>query len=152
MTEHDAGVTVGDGQKSLFFRNEGDRTHPNLEIVDVLRWESPCTSDQGFDRPGRMHTSIETGRGVMQETNWRKLEKHFFAEDIADALYSAAYSGRYDNLTIAAPPTIMGDLRKAMHKEVSDKMVAEVSKDLTNVPYCEIEKILVGHTGNGATQ
>ena len=42
---------------------------------------------------------------------------------------------------------IMGDLRKALHKEVSDKVVAEVSKDLTNMPAHEIEKILTGNNG-----
>lgn len=152
MIEHDAWVMVGDGQKALFFRNEGDTTYPNLKIVDVILQENPSTSEPGSDRPGRTHASIGTARRAMQETNWHKLEKHRFAKDIADALYSAAHSGRYDKLVIAAPPMIMGDLRKAMHKEVSDKVVAEVSKNLTNMPPHEIEKILVGHTGNGATQ
>ena len=149
MIDHDAWVTVGDGQKALFFRNEGDATYPNLEIVQVLEQDNPSSREQGSDRPGRTHSSVGTARSAMQETNWHKLEKHRFAKDIADALYSAAHSGRYDKLVIAAPPMIMGDLRKAMHKEVSDKVVAEVSKDLTNMPPHEIEKILAG---NGATQ
>jgi protein required for attachment to host cells len=152
MIEHDAWVMVGDGQKSLFFRNEGGSTYPNLEIVDVLRSENPGTSAQGSDRPGRTHASIRTARSAIQETSWRKLQKHRFAEDIADALHSAAHSGRYDKLMIAAPPAIMGDLRKAMHKQVSDKVAAEVSKDLTKMPPHVTEKILAGHTGNGATQ
>jgi protein required for attachment to host cells len=149
MIDHDARVMVGDGQKALFFRNEGDATYPNLKIVQVLEQDNPSTREQGSDRPGRTHSSVGTARSAMQETNWHKLEKHRFAKDIADALYSAAHSGRYDKLVIAAPPMIMGDLRKAMHKEVSDKVVAEVSKDLTNMPPHEIEKILAG---NGATQ
>jgi len=149
MIDHDAWVMVGDGQKALFFRNEGDATYPNLEIVQVLEQDNPSSREQGSDRPGRTHSSVGTARSAMQETNWHKLEKHRFAKDIADALYSAAHSGRYDKLVIAAPPMIMGDLRKAIHKEVSDKVVAEVSKDLTNMPPHEIEKILAG---NGATQ
>ena len=149
MIDHDAWVMVGDGQKALFFRNEGDATDPNLEIVQVLEQDNPSSREQGSDRPGRTHSSVGTARSAMQETNWHKLEKHRFAKDIADALYSAAHSGRYDKLVIAAPPMIMGDLRKAIHKEVSDKVVAEVSKDLTNMPPHEIEKILAG---NGATQ
>ncbi len=152
MIDHDAWVMVGDGQKALFFRNEGDSTYPNLEIVDVLHHDNPRTGEQGSDRPGRTHSSVGAARSAMQETNWHKLEKHRFAKDIANALYSAAHSGRYDKLVIAAPPMIMGDLRKAMHKEVSDKVVAEVSKDLTNLPPHEIEKILAGHAVNGASQ
>jgi protein required for attachment to host cells len=41
----------------------------------------------------------------------------------------------------------MGDLRKAMHKEVSDKVVAEISKDLTNMPPLEIERNIIGKPG-----
>jgi protein required for attachment to host cells len=78
----------------------------------------------------------------MQETNWHKLEKHRFAKEIADVLYSAAHSGRYSKLILAAPPMTMGDLRKALHKEVADKVVAEVPKDLTNMPPDEIERVL----------
>ncbi len=152
MIDHNAWVMVGDGQKALFFRNEGDSTYPNLEIVQVLQQDNPSTSEQGSDRPGRTHASVGTARSAMQETDWHKLEKHRFAKEIADALYTAAHGGRYDKLVIAAPPMIMGDLRKAMHKEVSDKIIAEVSKDLTNMPPHEIEKILTGHSSAGAAR
>jgi protein required for attachment to host cells len=149
--EHNAWVMVGDGEKALLFRNEGDERYPNLQVVNVLEQENPKSSEQGTDRPGRAFSSVGTARSAMQETNWHKLEKHRFAKQIADALYSAAHRGQYSKLVIAAPPMIMGDLRKAMHKEVSDKVVAEVSKDLTNMPPPEIERILVGNNGNGAS-
>jgi protein required for attachment to host cells len=148
--EHNAWVMVGDGEKALFFRNEGDAVYPNLQVIDVMEHENPKSSEQGTDRPGRAFSSVGTARSAMQETNWHKLEKHRFAKEIADALYSAAHRGQYSKLVIAAPPMIMGDLRKAMHKEVSDKVVAEVSKDLTNMPPPEIERILTANNGNGA--
>ena len=145
--EHNAWVMVGDGEKALFFRNEGDATYPNLEVVNVMQHDNPRTGEQGTDRPGRAFSSMGTHRSAMQETNWHKLEKHRFAKEIADVLYTAAHRGDYSQLVIAAPPMIMGDLRKAMHKEVSDKVVAEVSKDLTNMPADAIEKAL---TANGS--
>lgn len=148
--DHNAWVMVGDGEKALFFRNEGDATYPNLAVVDVLENHNPKTSEQGADRPGRAFASTGTHRSAMQETNWHKLEKHRFAKEIADTLYAAAHRGQYSKLVIAAPPMIMGDLRKAFHKEVSDKVVAEVSKDLTNMPAYEIEKILAGSGNRGA--
>jgi protein required for attachment to host cells len=148
MIDHDAWVMVGDGEKALFFRNEGDATYPNLEVIDVLKHENPSTREQGSDRPGRTHSSVGTARSAMQETNWHKLEKHRFAKEIADTLYQAAHKGRYQKLILTAPPMIMGDLRKALHKEVSSRVVAEVSKDLTNMPPHEIERVLT--LGNGA--
>jgi protein required for attachment to host cells len=147
--DHNAWVMVGDGEKALFFRNEGDAAFPNLEVMNVLEQENPRTGEQGTDRPGRAFSSMGSHRSAMQETNWHKLEKHRFAKQIADVLYTAAHRGQYSKLVIAAPPMIMGDLRKAFHKEVSDKVVAEISKDLTNMPPHEIEKNLAGKS-NGA--
>jgi protein required for attachment to host cells len=142
--DHGAWVMVGDGEKALFFRNEGDGIYPNLEVLNVLEQENPRTGEQGTDRPGRAHSSVGMHRSAMQETNWHKLEKHRFAKEIADVLYTAAHRGRYSKLVIAAPPMTMGDIRKALHKEVSDKVVAEISKDLTNMPKDEIERALTG--------
>jgi protein required for attachment to host cells len=143
--EHAAWVMVGDGEKALFFRNEGDEIDPNLEVVNVLEHDNPSTREQGTDRPGRTHSSMGTARSALQEVNWHKLEKHRFAKEIADTLYKAAHRGQYSKLIIAAPPMTMGDLRKAFHKEVSTRVVAEVSKDLTNMPAYEIERVLANH-------
>jgi len=144
--EHDTWVMVGDGERALFFRNEGDAAHPKLEVISVLHHENPLTREQGTDRPGRSHSSTGARRSALDETDWHKLEKHRFAKEIAAALYSAAHSGRYSKLILAAPPMIMGDLRKALHKEVSDKVIAEVSKDLTKMPPHEIERVLINHS------
>lgn len=140
--DHDAWVMVGDGEKALFFRNEGDSLHPNLQVLDVMENDNPSTSEQGTDRPGRSFSSVGTHRSALDETNWHKLEKHRFAKDIADALYAAAHKGRFSKIVIAAPPMTLGDLRKSLHKEVADRVVAEVPKDLTNMPSDQIERVL----------
>jgi protein required for attachment to host cells len=41
-----------------------------------------------------------------------------------------------------APPQVLGEMRKKLHKEVSDRVVGEVAKTLTNHTVPEIEKIL----------
>ena len=144
--EHNAWIMVGDGEKALFFRNEGDAASPRFEVVNILEHDNPSTSEQGTDRPGRTFSSMGTRRSAFSETDWHKLEKHRFAKEIADVLYTAAHNGRYSKLILAAPPMTLGDLRKAMHKEVSDKVVGEVSKDLTNMPAHEIERALTHHS------
>ena len=100
---HGAWVMVGDGEKALFFRNAGDATYPNLQIIEVLKQDNPRTSEQGADRPGRSHSSMGMHRSAMQETNWHKLEKHRFAGQIADVLYTAANRG--DGLPTGPGPT-----------------------------------------------
>lgn len=140
--EHGAWVMVGDGEKALFFRNEGDGEYPNLQVLNVWEQDNPKTSEQGADRPGRSFSSTSDRRSAMQETNWHKLEKHRFAKQVADALYTAAHAGDYDKLILVAPPMILGDLRKSIHAEVSEKVTAEVAKDLTHMPSHEIERLL----------
>jgi len=140
--EHGAWVMVGDGEKALFMRNEGDDVHPNLQIIDAWKNDNPSTSEQGADRPGRSFSPVGTHRSAVQQTDWHRLEKHLFAGRIAEALYEAAHRNAYSQLVIAAPPVVLGELRKSLHKEVADRVVAEVAKDFTNMPSHEIEKAL----------
>ena len=140
--DHDAWVMVGDGEKALILRNEGDALYPNLETVDVLRHDNPPTHEQGTDRPGRTHSSAGPGSNALDETNWHKLEKHRFAKEIARALYIAAHEGAFSKLIVVAPPVTLGDLRKELHPEVVERVVAEVAKTLTSMPPDEIERAL----------
>jgi protein required for attachment to host cells len=136
---------VGDGQKALFFRNQGDAEYPNFEVIDVMEHPNPPTRDQGTDRPGRSHSSASPRASALDETNWHKLEKHRFAKDVADALYAAAHGDKFSQLILVAPPMTLGDLRKQLHPEVADKVVADLAKDLTNMPSHEIERARARH-------
>ncbi|MFD1697649.1 host attachment protein [Roseibium aestuarii] len=140
--DHDAWVFVGDGEKALVFRNEGDRDFPNLQVIRDFHSDNPKTSDQGTDAPGRFSDGPGPQRSAAEQTDWHTLEKHRFAKDMAEMLYKAAHRGAYKQLVVAAPPVVLGDLRKAFHKEVKARIVAEVDKELTGHPSHEIEKLL----------
>ena len=140
--EHDSWVLVGDGEKALFFRNQGDADYPNLEVLRVLEQENPQTSDQGTDAPGRRSDGPGPHRSAMEPTDWHMIEKHRFASRIAETLYKEAHKGHFSKLVVVAPPVTLGDLRKAFHKEVASRVVAEVDKTLTGHPPDEIERIL----------
>jgi len=43
---------------------------------------------------------------------------------------------------IVAPPQVLGEMRKKLHKEVAGKVRAEVAKTFTNQPVWDIEKML----------
>lgn len=128
---YDALVLIGDGRKAIFYRNKGDGEHPNLIVEEVLSQQNP--PPQG--------PAIETDAAV----NWQQIEESRFADEIAAALYKAAHDGRYDKLIVAAPPKTLGELRKAFHKEVSERIVAEVNKDLTRHDVGTIETVLRDH-------
>lgn len=139
--DYDALVLVGDGEKALFFRNKGDAAHVNLVVERVLEQNNPATREQGVDQPGR---SVAAGspRSAVEQTDWHQLAEDRFAKDIAEALYRRAHANQFDKLIVVAPPRTLGELRKAFHKEVSDRITGEVPKELTSHPVHEIEKVL----------
>lgn len=136
-------VMVGDGEKALFLENVGDAFRPQLEVVQLIEQENPPTREQGTDKPGRYNDALGPNRSAVEDTDWHHLEKERFAKEIAERLYKAAHSGRFKKLVIAAPPLILGELRKALHPEVSQRIVLELDKTLTNLPLPEIRKHIV---------
>lgn len=148
---HDGYVLVADGQKMLFFRNEGDETHPNLEVVSAMEQQNVKTTDQGSDEPGRSAAGVaarsvgmtaKAGRSAYSETDFHKLEEERFAADAAEMLKTRALAHEYESLLIVAPPTTLGELRRHYHSEVERRLIGEIPKDLTNHPVDEIEKII----------
>lgn len=138
----DALVFVGDGAKALFLRNKGDAELVNLVVERIFEQENPATSQQGTDRPGRSFASAGTHRSAVEQTDWHQLAEDRFVAEVADRLYKHAHAGRYDALIVVAPPRVLGNLRKAFHKEVTERVTAEIAKELTSHPVHEIEKLL----------
>jgi protein required for attachment to host cells len=138
-------VLVADGEKALFLRNEGDGQYPNLEVVREVREENPPTREQGTDRPGRLNDGGAGGahRSAVADTDWHRIAKERFADEIAERLYKMAHRGDFEAIILTAPPTVLGEIRKKLHKEVAGRVVAEIPKTLTGHPVYDIEKILM---------
>ncbi|TIV91135.1 MAG: host attachment protein [Mesorhizobium sp.] len=137
--KHDLWVIVADGEKALFLRNQGDTRYPNLQVVQEMEQENPATREQGTDKPGRY---AEGPRSAIEETDWHRLGKERFADDIAERLYKLAHRGDFDEVVLIAPPQVLGEMRQKLHKEVCDKVKAQIPKTLTNHTIFEIEKLL----------
>ncbi|WP_316014056.1 host attachment family protein [Roseobacter sp. HKCCA0434] len=135
-------VVVADGEKALFLVNKGDAEHPNLDVFREEEQDNPPTREQAANRPGRFNDGPNVHSSAVDDTDWHQLEKERFAKDLADILYKAAHAGKFDKLVLAADPSTLGELRKEYHKEVQDRLVEEIDKDLTNHPIDEIEKML----------
>ncbi|MDG4881053.1 host attachment family protein [Mesorhizobium sp. WSM4884] len=133
-------VIVADGEKALFLRNEGDTKYPDLQVVQEMEQENPATREQGTDKPGRY---AEGPRSAIEETDWHRLGKERFADDIADRLYKLAHRGQFEEIVLIAPPRVLGEMRQKLHKEVCEKVQAEIPKTLTNHTIFEIEGLLL---------
>ncbi len=53
-----------------------------------------------------------------------------------------AHRGDFEEIVLVAPPPVLGDMRKKLHKEVSDRVRGELAKTLTNHSMADIETIL----------
>jgi protein required for attachment to host cells len=138
--KHGLWVIVADGEKALFLRNKGDNKFPNLGVVQEMEQENPATREQGTDKPGRQ--SNEGPRSAVEETDWHRLGKERFAAEIAERLYKLAHRGAFDELVLIAPPQVLGEMRQKLHKEVSEKVQAEIPKTLTRHTISDIESLL----------
>ena len=131
-------VLVADGEKALILENHGDDEHPNLQVRRKEEQENPPTREQAANRRGRMSDS-QGNKSAFEDTDWHELQKERFASDIADMLYERAHKGLFKSIVLVAAPNILGELRKELHQEVTDKVIAEIPKTLTGMPLNEIE-------------
>ena len=139
---HNSFVLVADGQKMLFFRNEGDNDYPNLTVESKEVQDNPADRDQKTDAPGRAASSVGTARSAMEEVDYHQQEEDRFAADAAEMLKDRALQNNFDSLIVVAPPRTLGELRKHYHKEVEKRLIGEIAKDLTGHPVDEIERII----------
>lgn len=142
---HKGWVVIADGEKALFLENSGTPDRPSLSVFNAFGQPNPRTAEQGVDRPGRLSDgSGNAHRSAVQETDWHRLAKHEFAHEVAGLLDRSAREDRFEQLVLVAPPVVLGELRKSLSKPVTDRIIAEESKDLTRHPVAEIEKMLFG--------
>lgn len=135
-------VLVADGRKSLFFRNAGDAGSLSLKVEAKEIHENPAHHEQASDTAGQSMKTMDGRGGSMEEVDFHALEETRFAAEIANLLKVRALRDDYSALVVVAPPGTLGELRKHYHKEVRQRLIGEVAKDLVNLPVLEIEKIL----------
>jgi len=135
-------VLIADGEKALFLRNSIDAIAPTLDVVRKDEQENPSDYAQSANRPGRAHDKGVGQRSAMEDTDWHELAKERFAHDLSDTLYKYAHRGAFERIVLVAAPHVLGDLRGQLHKEVREKVAAEVPKDLTHHPLDKVEKML----------
>jgi protein required for attachment to host cells len=135
-------IVVADGEKALFLENHGDTQYPDLQVVQEMEQENPATREQGSDRPGRYSDGPSIHRSAVEDTDWHRLGKERFADEIAERLYKLAHRGAFKEMVLIAPPQVLGEIRRKLHKEVAEKITVEIPKTLTNHTIVDIENLL----------
>ena len=133
-------VVVCDGRKALILENQGDAKFPNLRMRETHEHDDAKTSEQGTDRPGRVHDSTSPGRSAVEQTDWHDLAEQDFLKEVAGRLDEAIRNEETTALIIVAAPRALGVLRPAYSHGVKEALTAEIDKDMVNMPVYEIEK------------
>ncbi|GAA6177048.1 host attachment family protein [Sulfitobacter pacificus] len=136
-------VLIADGEKALFLQNQTDSEDPFLEVFREEEQENPPNREQAANRRGRFNDGPSVHRSAVDDTDWHQLAKDRFAGELADILYKKAHAGAFEQIVLVAPPGTLGELRQQLHQEVTDKVIGEIDKTLTNHALDDIEKIVV---------
>jgi protein required for attachment to host cells len=138
-------ILIADGAQARVLENTGPGK--GLQQVKGLDWTMTPLQAQDIvtDRPGRSFSSNGSGRSAMEpKTDPVEHRETEFVKSVAASLDTQLQAGAFDRLVIVAAPIALGDIRKAMTPAVKKAVVAELSKDLTNLPTAQLPQHLEG--------
>ncbi len=117
-------IVVADGEQAKLFKNTSN-TEISIESIGDM--------DFGY--------LDEKGPSTLPpETSDKEVGEATFAKHIATDLYNRAHKGEFQNLIIAADPQTLGQIRPNLHDEVTNKIIFELPKTLTNSQTSDIVK------------
>ncbi|MGH7057965.1 MAG: host attachment protein [Acetobacteraceae bacterium] len=118
-------VLVGDDSRARLFST--NRAAPLEELEDRPNPASRA-GEPPADPAEHVQHPEDGGRNPEAETMRR------FARDVAERLREARLGGEYERLFLVAPPTFLGELRRALDEGTRELVVGEVAKDLSGFP------------------
>ena len=129
-------IVIADGNQAKIFEHDGPGK--GLRALKDLQFaqEPLKASDIMADKPGRSFASAGPGSRSSMEysSDPVALRERKFVEKLADVLNQKQQQGKFDRLVIAAAPAALGDIRPALSDQVKETILAEMPKDLTNIP------------------
>jgi protein required for attachment to host cells len=126
-------IAVADGGKFVLYRNAGTEIRPRLAAL-------PEPKIEGHSKEAGKRHHVSTANPGKS-----RLEEDSFAAAAAEWLSHQAVEGKIEHLVVIADPRTLGELRRHYHKAVTDRLMAEVPKDLTGEPADEVLATLLRH-------
>ena len=128
-------IVVADGDQAKIFEHDGPGK--GLKAVKDMQFDQAHlkASDINTDRPGRTGNAGAPGsRSAIDGSDPVQQRERKFVERLAEILDEQHQAGNFQRLIIAAAPTALGDIRPALTAGVKSTIIAELPKDLTNLP------------------
>lgn len=134
-------ILIADGAQAKVFEHAGPGK--GLKAISGLQFEQEPLQAREImsDRPGRSISSMGSGgrSAIEYSSDPVAVRERRFVENVAAELEKKHQQHLFERLIIAAAPTALGDLRPALSKGLRDTIVAELPKDLTNVPAAQLQ-------------
>ena len=136
-------IVIADGDQAKIFENDGPGKGLRALPHEQLDQKHLRSGDIMADRPGRSGGSGASGSrsAVEYKSDPVDVRERRFVENLAKVLDGKLSDGAFTRLIIAAAPIALGELRPALSEAVKKTIVAELPKDLTNIPTIK----LAGH-------
>lgn len=129
-------IVIADGNAAKIFEHDGPGK--GLTAIKDLQFEQEPlkASEIMADKPGRAAGAGGAGARASMEysSDPVAVRERKFVEKLAELLDEKRTEGKFDRLVIAAAPAALGDIRPALTDQVKETILAEMPKDLTNVP------------------
>lgn len=137
-------VLIADGAQARVLENTGPGK--GLKQVEGLDWAIEPLSAQEIvtDKPGRSHSTGGPRSAIEPKTDPVAYRETEFVKSLAAMLDRQQQKNAFDRLVVVAAPVALGDIRKAMSPAVKKTIVAELNKDLTNLPTAQLDQHLDG--------
>lgn len=137
-------VLLADDEKARLCRNLGP--YKGLEeiedysasVLEMERYENADRAGRNQAEPGTAYHSYDP------EPSDEQKARKAFAELLIYELTVQFAKGGYDRLVVIAPPTMLGELRKAMPKKLKKLLVLDIPKDYLQLTLDEVVENLEG--------
>lgn len=134
-------ILIADGARARVVAHAG--VGKGLSEVNGLEFSQEPLKAQDImaDKQGRSFSSGGHGRAAMEiPTDPVEKREADFVSGLARMLDEKLKEKAFDRLIIAAAPQALGTLRKSISAPVKKMVMAEIPKDLTNIPNGDLGK------------
>ena len=125
-------ILVADGSRASLYSRTSEQ--PQIRLMEAWDNQGGRTPDHHSESDDL--GSSRPGSSMTPHTDPKRHSQQVFAKKLSTVL-NERVSG-YDQLVVAAAPKFLGDLRQDFGDAVSQKIVAELDKDLTHLSIYEL--------------
>lgn len=136
-------ILIADGGQAYVVERKS--VAAGLKKVPGLKFDGPrkMSRELGTDKPGRAFSSVGTNRAAYGDDKRlaREAEEEFLKSMVAK-LEEGHKAGAFERLVLAAPPRVLGVLRKQLPSRLAKALWGEIHADLVKADLQEVARQL----------